>query len=164
MLLCTFSESQKLPTSQVGLETKNFIGKTGFIITARAEEQFYISNNLPENLRETFKPINPRRLDEDLLEVLCSRASKRILEATLLEDFIAQMYTAFDNSHFSSRLILRRENEKHFEAANGKREVLLALKRLWARDWQFEAVMKRLDTTGKIGLDARAVYLLQAAV
>ena len=161
MLLCTFSEAQKLPPSQVGLERKNLIGKAGFIITARAEEQFYISNNLPENLRETFKPINPRRLDEDLLEVLCSRASKGILEATLFEDFISQIYTAFDNSHFSSRLSLRREDEKHLETANSKREVLLALKRLWARDWQFEAVLKRLDGTGKIGLDARAVYLLQ---
>jgi phosphoenolpyruvate synthase/pyruvate phosphate dikinase len=161
MLLCTFSESLKLPSAQVGTEAKNLIGKTGFIITARAEEQFYISNNLPENLRETFKPINPRRLDEDLLEVLCSRASQRILEAIMLEDFIAQIYTAFDNSHFSSRLSLRRPTEKHLETANSKREVLLALKRLWAKDWQFDAVLKRLDSTGKIGLDARAVYLLQ---
>ena len=162
MLLCTFTESQKLPTNQVGVESKTLIGKTGFVITARAEEQFYVSNNLPENLRDLFKPINPRRLDEDLLEVLCSRAGKQILEATMLEDFISQIYTAFDNTHFSSRQILRRENEKHLEPANGKREVLLAIKRLWARDWQFEAVLKRLDATGKIGLDARAVYLLQS--
>ncbi len=161
MLLCSFSEALQLSSAQVGLEPKNLLGKSGFVITARAEEQFYVSNNLPENLRETFKPINPRRLDEDLLEVLCSRANKRILEATMFEDFIGQIYMAFDNSHFSSKLHLRRENEKHVETANGKREVLLALKRLWAKDWQFEAVLKRLDSTGKIGLDARAVYLLQ---
>jgi phosphoenolpyruvate synthase/pyruvate phosphate dikinase len=161
MLLCSFTESQKLPISQVGTESKNLMGRTGFIITARAEEQFYVSNNLPENLRETFKPINPRRLDEDLLEILCSKASKQVLEATMLEDFIGQVYTAFDNSHFSSRLVLRREAENYIENANSKREVLLAIKRLWARDWQFEAVLKRLDTTGKIGLDARVVYLLQ---
>ncbi len=161
MLLCTFSEALTLPSTQVGLEVKNLLTQTGFVITARAEEQFYVSNNLPENLREIFKPINPRRLDEDLLEVLCKRAEKRILEATLLEDFISQVYTAFDNSHFSSGLTLRRPSEKNVETAMTKRQVLLALKRLWARDWQFEALLKRLDSTGKIGLEARAVYLLQ---
>jgi hypothetical protein len=56
---------------------------------------------------------------------------------------------------------LRQRIEKYYESANSKREVLLALKRLWAKDWQFDAVLKRLDGTGKIGLDARAVYLLQ---
>ncbi len=162
MLLCTFTEALQLPSNQVGLEPKNLIGQAGFVIAARAEEQFYILNNLPENLRETFKPINPRRLDEDLLEQLCKRAEKRILEATLLEDFISQVYTAFENSHFSSGLILRRPSQKHTETAKTKREVLLALKRLWVRDWQFEAVLKRLDSTGKIGLEAQAAYLLQS--
>ncbi len=161
MLLCSFTESLRLPPAQVGSETKNLVGKTGFVITARAEEQFYVSNNLPENLRELFKPINPRRLDEDLLEVLCLKAEKTILEASLLEDFILQVYTAFDNSHFSSSLILRRPELKSFETAHQKRAVLLGLKRLWANDWRFEAVLKRLDTNGKIGLDARAVYVLQ---
>jgi hypothetical protein len=161
MLLCTFNEALQLPVNQVGVELKSLAGKTGFVITARAEEQFYVSNNLPENLRDIFKPINPRRLDEDLLEVLCLRASKSILEATMLEDFIAQIYTAFDNSHFSSNLILRRPLDKHTESASSKREVLLGLKRLWAKDWQFADVLTRLDSTGKIGLDARGVYLLQ---
>ena len=163
MLLCTFHEALRLPTPQVGLEVKSLIAKTGFVFTARAEEQFYLSNNLPENLRRLFQPINPRRLDEDLLEELCRRAEKYLLEATLLEDFILQVYTAFDNSRFSSQLLLRRPADKHVELASSKRQVLLALKKLWVQDWKFEALIKRLDSTGKIGLEARAVYVLQSS-
>ena len=35
------------------------------------------------------------------------------------------------------------------------RGALLALKRVWAQDWSFEAVLERLDTSGQIGVDAR---------
>jgi hypothetical protein len=160
MLLCTFAEALRLPEAVVGQEIKKLQNQTGFVLTARAEEQFYVSNNLPENLRQVFLPINPRRLDEDLLFELSSRAQKRILEATLLEDFIGQVYTAFDNSHFTHTLALRRPLEKHLEPVKNKRDVLLALKRLWAKDWAFEAVLHRLDNHGKIGLEARAAYLL----
>ncbi len=160
MLLCTFSEATRLPLADVGTEIKQLQSAHGFVITARAEEQFYISNNLPENLRLTFQSINPRRLDEDLLEVLCSQAEKRILESAMLEDFIAQVYTAFENSHFADLVLVRRPQEKFFEYAKNKRQVLLELKRMWARDWRFNHVLERLDKTGKIGLDARAIYIL----
>lgn len=161
MLLCSFAEALRLPTQSVGAEIQKLQSQKGFVLTALSEEQFYVSNNLPENLRELFKPINPRRLDEDLLYELTSCAQKRLLEATLLEDFIGQVYTAFDNSHFTVALTLRRPNDKHLEPVKNKREVLLGLKRLWAQDWSYEAVLLRLDQNGKIGIDARAAYLLQ---
>jgi hypothetical protein len=160
MLLCTFAEALRLPEAAVGQEIKHLQNQTGFVLTARSEEQFYVSNNLPENLRQLFLPINPRRLDEDLLFELCRRAQQKTLEATLLEDFIGQVYTAFDNSRFSSPLVLRRPNQKHLEPVRNKRDVLLGLKRLWAKDWAFEAVLQRLDNNGKIGFEARAAYLL----
>jgi hypothetical protein len=160
MLLCTFAEALRLPEQAVGQEIKVLQNQIGFVLTARSEEQFYISNNLPENLRQLFLPINPRRLDEDLLFLLCSRAQKYLLEATLLEDFIGQVYTAFDNSRFTRTLALRRPNQKDLEPVKNKRDVLLGLKRLWAKDWAFEAVLHRLDHNGKIGLEARAAYLL----
>jgi hypothetical protein len=160
MLLCTFAEALRLPEAAVGQEINHLQNQKGFVFTARAEEQFYVSNNLPENLRHLFLPVNPRRLDEDLLFELCSRAQKRLLEATLLEDFIGQVYTAFDNSRFTQTLVLRRPNQKHVEMVKSKRDALLGLKRLWATDWAFEAVLHRLDHTGKIGLEARAAYLL----
>ncbi|MFN3267224.1 MAG: hypothetical protein ACK41E_10365 [Deinococcales bacterium] len=161
MLLCSFAEALRLPMQTVGSEIQKLQNQKGFVLTALSEEQFYVSNNLPENLRELFKPINPRRLDEDLLFELCKRAQKRLLEATLLEDFIGQIYTAFDNSHFTGALVLRRPLGQHLEQAKNKREVLLALKRLWTQDWGFDAVLARLDQRGKIGIDARAAYLLE---
>jgi hypothetical protein len=160
MLLCSYAEALRLPVPLVGQEVQKLQAQKGFVLTSRAEEQFYVSNNLPENLRLLFKPINPRRLDEDLLFELSSHAQKRILEATLLEDFIGQVYTAFDNSHFVSSLVLRRPTSQHLEPVKNKREVLLGLKRLWARDWAFDAVLARFDHNGKIGLEARAAYLL----
>jgi Pyruvate phosphate dikinase, AMP/ATP-binding domain len=160
MLLCSFAEALRLPSHQVGQEIQTLQAKKGFVITARAEEQFYVSNNLPENLRLLFMPINPRRLDEDLLFERSNRAQKLLLEASLLEDFIGQVYTAFDNSHLPNNLIMRRPSSQNLEPVKTKREVLLGLKRLWARDWGFEAVLARLDKHGKIGLEAGAAYLL----
>ena len=37
---------------------------------------------------------------------------------------------------------------------------LQAVKRLWARDWAFGAVLTRLDETGGVGLDARPTLIL----
>jgi hypothetical protein len=160
MLLCSFEEALRLPANQVGLEVKTLVGQTGFVFTARAEEQFYVSNNLPENLNAIFKPINPRRLDEDLLEECCKRAQRKLIESSLLEDFIAQAYTAFENAKLPDPLELRRPQSKTFELAMGRRDMLLALKRLWSKDWSFDAVLERVDKTTRVGLEARAVYVL----
>jgi hypothetical protein len=160
MLLCSFSEALRLSADQVGPEVKTLVGQTGFVFTARAEEQFYVSNNLPENMLEIFKPINPRRLDEDLLETCCKRAQRKLIESSLLEDFIAQAYTAFENAKLPEALELRRPQSKTLESAMGRRDMLLALKRVWASDWSFDAVLQRLDKTARVGLEARAVYVL----
>ncbi len=150
----------------VGSEAKTLAPRDprGFVFTSQAEEQFYLSNNLPERLRDLFKNINPRRLDEDLLEELCGRAQKLVLDAALLEDFISMSYTAFKNVGFTGSLVLRRPSgvSQHLETASNRREMLLALKRLWAHDWAFGSVLKRLDSNGGIGLDASAVYVLEA--
>ncbi len=160
MLLCSFDEALRLPPDQVGLEAKTLVARVGFIFTAQAETQFYVSNNLPENLKAIFKPINPRRLDEDLLEECCKRARRLLIESSLLEDFISQAYTAYDNAKLPDVLELRRPNVKSAESANGRRDMLLALKRLWAKDWAFEAVLERLDKTARVGLESRAAYVL----
>ncbi len=161
-VLCSFEEALALPAALVGAEAPALVKARGFVFTSLGEEQFYLSNNLPEQLRELFKPLNPRRLDEDLLEVLCKRAQKMVLEAVLLEDFVAFAYTAFKNVGLEGSFHLRRPLNKHLEPASNRREMLLALKRLWAFDWGFEQVLERLDAVGKVGLDARAVYVLGA--
>jgi phosphoenolpyruvate synthase/pyruvate phosphate dikinase len=161
-MLCSFQEAINMPVSLVGSEAKKLSpsNQTGFIFTARAEEQFYLTNNLPEQLGTIFAGINPRRLDEDLLEVYCKKAVKLMLDSYLLEDFIAQSYLAIKNAKLEGgQMILRRPDSKLFEVAKDNRAALIALKRVWSHDWTFDAVVKRLDAKGKVGIDARATYI-----
>ena len=112
------------------------------------------------NSRDVFGAFKPRRLDEDALEVACERAQKMVRESYLLEDFVAQSYTALKNAGIEGSLHVRREFSRHefsstLETGQDRRGALLALKRVWAQDWAFEAVLERLDASGQIGVDAR---------
>ncbi len=141
------------------LEARGLTG-TGFVFTAQSEEQFYLTTNLPEQLRQIFAGINPRRLDEDALEDACTRAQKLVTESFMLEDFIGQAYLALKNLKLESTVLhVRRPFSQTLEVGEGRRGALLALKRLWARDWDFDGVFERLDLTGSVGLEARAAYL-----
>lgn len=167
MLLCTFSESVSQPLDLVSEEAR-LLGRlnqdlpigAGFVFTAQSEEQFYVTNNLPEQLRQIFSGINPRRLDEDALEDACERAQKLVGESFMLEDFIAQAYLALKNLKLENAVLhVRRPFSRALELGEGRRGALLALKRLWATDWAFEPSLERLDLTGSVGLEARAAYL-----
>jgi hypothetical protein len=163
-MLFSFQEAVNMPAALVGMEAQKLAASkpVGFVFSARAEEQFYLTNNLPEQLRLIFTLINSRRLDEDLLELHCKRAVKLVLDSYLLEDFIAQSYLAMKNAKLDGQVVLRRPDAKLLEAANDKRATLIALKRVWSHDWDFDAVVKRLDTKGKVGIDARATYIFAA--
>jgi hypothetical protein len=161
-MLCSFQEATVMPVQLVGTEVKKLAASNalGFVFTARAEEQFYLTNNLPEQLSALFAGINPRRLDEDLLELQSKKAVKLLLDSYLLEDFIAQSYLAIKNSRLEGgQMVLRRPDSKILEAAAERRGALIALKRVWSHDWAFEALVKRLDAKGKVGIDARATYI-----
>lgn len=161
-MICSFQEATQMPVQLVGAEAKKLgvANTVGFVFTARAEEQFYLTNNLPEQLGSIFAGINPRRLDEDLLELQSKKALKLVLDSYLLEDFISQTYLALKNSKLEGgQLILRRPDSKKLEPASDKRGALIALKRVWSHDWAFDAVVKRLDAKGKVGIDARATYI-----
>ncbi len=164
MFLCSFPESLSQPLDLVGQEaqtlgrSKNAIA--GFVFTSRAEEQFYLTNNLPEQLRQIFAGINPRRLDEDALEDACTRAQKLVAESFMLEDFISQAYLALKNLKLENTVLhVRRPLSTVQELGDGRRGALLALKRVWTGDWRFERALERLDLTGSIGLEAQPAYL-----
>jgi hypothetical protein len=162
-MLCSFQEATQMPVQLVGAEAKKLSSSNavGFVFTARAEEQFYLTNNLPEQLGRIFAGINPRRLDEDLLELQSKKALKLLLDSYLLEDFISQSYLAIKNAKLEGRpMVLRRPESKLLEPASDRRGALIALKRVWSHDWAFDALVKRLDAKGKIGIDARATYIL----
>jgi hypothetical protein len=160
-MLCSFPESVSLAKTLVGLEAQDLgrlepsLVAPGFVWLTHCEEQFYLSNNLPEQLRDVFKAFNPRRLDEDALEVACERAQKLVRESYVLEDFVAQSYTALKNVGIEGSLHVRREFSSPLETGQDRRGALLALKRVWAQDWSFDAVLARLDASGQIGVDAR---------
>ena len=160
-MLCSFEEALKMSVQLVGSEAQKLAPShpLGFVFTSRAEEQFYLTNNLPEQLRLIFTGINPRRIDEDLLELHCKRAVKLLTDSYLLEDFISQCYTAMKNAKLGGSVVLRRPESKLLEPASDKRAALIGLKRVWAHDWDFDAVLKRLDSKGKVGIDARATYI-----
>ncbi len=163
-MLCSFQESLKMPVQLVGLEAQKLAASQtlGFVFTARAEEQFYLTNNLPEQLRNIFTNINPRRIDEDLLELHSKRAVKLVIDSYLLEDFISQGHIAMKNAKLEGgKVTLRRPDSKLLELADNNRNALIALKKVWAHDWQFDAVLKRLDSSGKVGIDAQATYVLK---
>jgi hypothetical protein len=161
-MLCSFQEAINMPVQLVGTEVIKLAASNaaGFVFTARAEEQFYLTNNLPEQLGLIFAGINPRRLDEDLLELQSKKALKLLLDSYLLEDFISQSYLAMKNAKLEGgQMILRRPDSKKLEPASDKRSALIALKRVWSHDWAFDALVKRLDSKGKVGIDARATYI-----
>jgi hypothetical protein len=173
-MLYAFNEAIQQPLAQVGLESQH-LGRLmqagiavvpGFVYSSWSEEQFYLSNNLPENLRQYFKQINVKRLDEDRLFSACEQAQKLLVNSYLLEEFIGQTNLALQNLGLdpqSAVVQLRRPAVAAAERAVGRRGALLALKRLWLRAWDFEVVLARLDHTGSFALEVEPTLLLAGA-
>ncbi|WP_424949713.1 hypothetical protein [Deinococcus sp.] len=166
----TLIEAQSLPEGLVGAETRR-LGRyadllpAAFVIPSSFEEGFYRHNNLPAQLAALFAAVRPERIDEDALEPLCLRAGALILGSALLDDAVQGFYRALHQAELDSGPVhLRRPGERRVERAQARSpgaEVLHALKRLWADDWSFGAVLERLDVTRSVALEARAVLVLR---
>ena len=162
-----FVAAGALDPTRVGYEAARLAGAAdlapGLVLDAEFEETFYRTGNLPEQLRTLFAPINPRRVDEDLLEVLCARAQALLRGTALLDDAVQQFYRGLVGAGvLGGPIHLRRDGERLSETALATppgTPVLFALKKLWARDWSFETVLARLDDQGGVALEARPVLL-----
>lgn len=139
----------------------------GFVLSAEYEELFYRSNNLPARLSTLFSGIQPRRLDEDVLEQLCTQAEKMMIESSLMDNSIAQLFLAFKNAGLLGQsVIIRREYQAEplvpyqQTALDTPNKALFALKKLWASDWSFDAVRERFDQFGRCALDARPTIFI----
>ncbi|PYE53019.1 hypothetical protein [Deinococcus yavapaiensis] len=164
----TFAEAARLSPLLVGREAARLAAQTsllapGFVIDRLFEEDFYTSNNLPEQLRNLFSPINPRRIDEDALEPLCDKAQTLVRASYLLDDAVQKFYRAVRNADvLGGKVHVRRDGEPTGEVATAfapGTEALVALKKLWVSDWTFEAVLARLDEAGSVGLEARPALM-----
>ncbi|PTA67454.1 hypothetical protein [Deinococcus arcticus] len=138
-------------------------GVPGLIVPAGFEEAFYRGGNLPEQLRRLFAPIRPARIDEDALEPLAEQAQALIRTTYLMDDAVQDFYRALARAGLPQTVTVRRPGGATGEPAVWAppgTAALQALKRLWARDWAFEAVLARLDTAGSVALEARPTLLL----
>jgi len=166
--MLTLSEAARLPAALVGAETHRLAESAqrvpaAMLVPAAYEEAFYRAANLPEQLARLLSPLNPARLDEDLLETLAPRAAALIRTSYLSDDAVQLFYRALGNAGLgTSELHLRRPGGRDTEAATVTppgTAALHALKRLWARDWSFDALLVRLDEAGSIALEARPTLL-----
>lgn len=168
-MLRAFHETLSLDPARAGREAR-LLGELasrpgapriapGLVLLSDAEETFYLSNNLPEQLRNLFAGLNPRRLDEDWLEAACERARALMRGSSLLDDSISQIRLALSNLGLAGGLHLRRDSHDQAETGDGPRGAIVALKRVWARDWDLDPTLWRLDATGTVGIDARPVLL-----
>lgn len=170
--MLTFAEAARQPAALAGAETHRLAAhagrlSAGMVVPASYEEAFYRGNNLPEQLRRLFAGLNPARLDEDLLEALAPRAAELVRTSALSDDAVQLFYRALGNAGLAGgELHLRRPGEREAETARVTlpgTAALHALKRLWARDWAFGAMLARLDDQGSVGLEARPVLLFAGA-
>ena len=165
--MLTLSEAARRPVTEVGPETHRLAaqGTGGLLVPAAFEEAYYLGVNLPEQLARLLAPVNPQRIDEDLLGDLCEQAQALVRGSSLSDDAVQLFYRALKNAGLDSGpLELRRPDEPQREAAQARppgTAALHALKRLWAQDWALEAVLARLDDTGGIGVDARPTLVLR---
>lgn len=164
-MLLLAQAAQRSP-QEVGAETVQLAqqGVSGLVVLPEFEESFYRNGNLPEQLRRLFAAVNPARIDEDALEDLAARAQALIRTSYLTDDAVQQFYRALSKAGLEAGEVhVRRPGHQTAEAAQvvpPGTAALHAMKRLWAQDWAFEAVLARLDNTGNIGLEAQPTLLL----
>lgn len=162
----TIAQAASRPAGEVGAETGRLAahGVAGLVIPPDFEEAFYRHGNLPEQLRRLFAGINPARIDEDLLEDRAARAQELIRTTYLLDDAVQAFYRALGAAGLEAgELHARRPGTLPAQSAQVTppgTAALHAVKRLWAQDWAFAAVLARLDGAGSVGLEARPTLLL----
>ncbi len=164
--MLTFEEAARRLPGDVAPEVARLAaqGVRGVLVPPDFEEAFYRGGNLPEQLGRLFAGINPARIDEDALEPLAGRAEALIRTTYLMDDAVQAFYRALHGAGLDhGEVHVRRPEVRAAEPAQVTppgTAALQAVKRLWAADWTFGAVLERLDTAAGVGLEARATLIL----
>ncbi|WP_189072477.1 hypothetical protein [Deinococcus sedimenti] len=166
--MLTFAEARAphpLPPAELAEVTRLLtVGTPGVIVPPAFEEAFYRGGNLPEQLRRLFAPIRPARIDEDALEPLAVQAQALIRTSYLMDDAVQAFYRTLARANLPAGGVVRVRRADGAQAEDAPllppgTAVLQAVKRVWAQDWTFDAVVDRLDRTGSIALEARSTLL-----
>lgn len=126
------------------------------LMRASSQEEFYRYGNLVRQLHQLFSAVDPADPDEDDLEELAPAAMALVTGSYLLDEVIDAFYETV--SLLPAERRVRRPGSAGLEA-RGSRGSLLALKRIWAADWSFEALEQRLRSTASFAVDARPVLV-----
>ncbi len=126
------------------------------VVPALEEELFYRHANLVPQLTQVFRDVDPTDPDEEDLEDLAPEAMRLIRESYLLDEVIDRFYDSLADMPVALRV--RRPGDPGLTAGRG-RPALLALKRVWAAEWQPERMLARVATLGSFALEARPVLV-----
>lgn len=129
------------------------------VVPADVEAGFYALNNLPEQLRRMFQDVASDDPDEDDLEDVAPLARELVLGRALLDEVIERLYDA--STALPERVLVRRAGADGAPTWRG-RDALLALKRLWAADWEVEAIAERLRAGHGLAPRNRSVLIHDA--
>ena len=109
------------------------------LVLAGAEAEFYLHNNLAEQIDRMFAGVFGTRLDEAKLETACTSAERLLRESYMLPERSDAIRKALPEG----LLLVRYAGQAPFTVEQGSQAALWALKRLWASRWQVDAVLER---------------------
>ena len=104
------------------------------------EAEFYRLANLPERITALFQGVFGVRIDEERLLVAAEEARRAVRESYLLPERAEAFLEALKGR---GPFLLRYAGEAEGERASTPQEALFALKRLWARRFEVEAILQR---------------------
>lgn len=126
------------------------------LVPPESQENFYRYGNLVRLLSDIFQGVDPADPDEDDLEERAPEAMSLITGSYLLDEVIDSFYDTV--AYLPEHRRVRRPGQAGLEAS-GQRASLLAVKRLWAADWSFEALAARLASSASFTLEARPILV-----
>ncbi|MGC8905289.1 hypothetical protein [Thermus sp.] len=106
----------------------------------RLEEEFFRLNNLEERMERLFQGVFGVRIDEERLLLAAEEAQRAVRESYLLPERAEAFLKAFRGR---GPFLLRYAGEAEGERASTPQEALFALKRLWTRRFEAEAILER---------------------
>lgn len=117
------------------------------VVAAQVEAAYYHLNQLGPRIEAHFSHVDARDPDEDDLEELAPDVVDWVLGHALLDEVVEAFYDALVG--LPPRVVVRRSGAPGVVALRG-RPALLAVKRIWSRDWSFAALGARLAAGGDV--------------